>query len=223
MLGLVDDDEAGALDEVVRERPRRGGVQADEAAAAARGLRDGRERDLELDEHAVVGERLVVGEDDAVVRARRDDDLVLAGVVDDDRGEARRAVRDPHAAHVDPLGRELAPAQLPVRVVPDRAEHAHARAEPRGRDGLVRALAAGDLGEPRAADRLARPRQPLGAQHEVDVDRADHGERRRRVRPAGHPPILRPDQPAGFTATAVTSTSHSGRASAVTTRPVKTG
>ena len=62
------------------------------------------------------------------------------------------------------------------RVVADRADHPHARTEPRGRDRLVRALPARHAQEVVTGERLPRPRQPLDARDEVEVDRADDGE-----------------------------------------------
>ena len=59
------------------------------------------------------------------------------------------------AADIDALGLERRARLGPERVVADRADEERRRAEPRGRDRLVAALAAVMSREPAADDRLA--------------------------------------------------------------------
>ena len=65
------------------------------------------------------------------------------------------------------------------RVAADRSHEPHLGPEPRRGERLIRALAAWNARERRAGDRLTRPRQPLAARDEVEVDRADDGDPRR--------------------------------------------
>ena len=109
------------------------------------------------------------------VRAGRDDDLVLAGRVDEDHRDAGRRFRLAASSSSTPASRSPASASSANGSAHGRDER-HLRAEARARDGLVRALAAGHALERRAGDRLAGPRQPLAARDEVEVDRADDGD-----------------------------------------------
>ena len=58
----------------------------------------------------------------------------------------------------------------------DAADQGHLRPEPGGGDGLIGPLAAWHAGKHRTRHRLARTRQPLGAPHQVQVDRPHDGE-----------------------------------------------
>ena len=69
------------------------------------------------------------------------------------------------------------------RIVARPRRPSHARAEPRGRQCLVRPLAARDALEGRVGQRLPRPREPLAARDEVEVDRPDDRDRGRLHRP----------------------------------------
>jgi len=62
------------------------------------------------------------------------------------------------------------------RVASDGADHPHASTEVGGGDRLVRAFPARHAYEVVTDERLPRPRQPLHARDEVEVDRADNGE-----------------------------------------------
>ena len=107
------------------------------------------------------------------VGAGGDRDLVLARRVDGDQRDAGRRVQPRHAPDVDPLALEQRQRLVAEVVGADRADHRHARAEPRRRDGLVGALAAAVAGEAPAGDGLAGRGQPLGDHDQVGVDRAD--------------------------------------------------
>ena len=146
-------------------------------APLPRGL-DGRVRDLQLAE-----DRIVLGKRDlpqVAVRARRDDDLRLTGGVDEDQRDARRLVRLCELER-DAGVRSPASASSAIGVSTDRADHRHLRAEPRARDGLVRALPAGKARERRVGHGLARAREALAARDEVEVDRPDDGDARRQA------------------------------------------
>src|SRR5207237_1167337 len=85
--------------------------------------------------------------------------------------------RSPASERVEPHAGLLELAKrLAAEVVVAHARHEpDVGAQPRRRDRLVRALPAGHAVEGGAADRLPRPRQPLDARDEVEVDRADDG------------------------------------------------
>ncbi len=86
-----------------------------------------------------------------------------ARVHDDQRDAGRDAVEhgDPVDAHA--LGTQLVQRRAAGVVGADRADQQDVRAGPRGRDGGVGALAAAEVLDAGADDRLARPGQPLGA------------------------------------------------------------
>jgi len=75
---------------------------------------------------------------------------------------------------VDALGLEPRAQLRTVRVGAHTAQHCDASAEPRGRHGLVAALAARDLRERTAGQRFAGMRQARRARHQVHVQTADH-------------------------------------------------
>src|SRR5207244_1000762 len=106
--------------------------------------------------------------------SRDDDDLVLPGRVDEDQRDARRPA--PLELELDARVIESLQRAHCEGVVPDGADHAHARTEARGGDGLIRAFAARKARELAPADGLARPRKPLDERNEVEVDRPDHGQ-----------------------------------------------
>ena len=136
------------------DRPRRGGVQAEETGRLLPRADDGGVRHLELAEHGVALGQLESAE--LRVRARSDDDLVLAGRIDEDHRHACRR-RDPGRPNVESfLARQRL---LGEGVVPDGAHEAHVGPEPRAGDGLVRALPAGHALERRAGHGLPRPGQ----------------------------------------------------------------
>ena len=169
-LVAVDDREVG----VDVDRPRGRGVQAEQARRLLPGADHRLVGDLELAEDGVARAELDGAE--LGVRAGRDRDLVLAGGVDQDQRDAGRG-RAPLRLDEQPV--LLRQRLVRERVVADRADEGHVGAEPRARDGLVRALAAADAVEGRVRDRLARPRQPLDPGDEVEVDAADDGDRGR--------------------------------------------
>ena len=105
--------------------------------------------DLELGEDGTPGR----GRRDLCVRARDDDDLVLAGRVDEDQrdpGRAGACERELDAGGLKP-GERL----VGVRILADGADHPDPSSESRRRDGLVRALASGE-----AVERGARRASP---------------------------------------------------------------
>ncbi len=184
-LVLVHDGQVG----VDRDRPCRCGIEAEDTfALLPRGL-DGRARDLQLTQDRVVlGERYLP---QVAVRARRDDDLRVTGVVDEDQRDARRIVR------LCDLERDAGLPQPRKRfdglgVSTDRADHGHLRAEPGARDGLIRTLPAGKPREGGSAERLARAREALAARHQVEVDRPDDGDAGRQAASARRSSMVDP-------------------------------
>ncbi len=167
-LVAVDDGQVG----VDVDRPCGRGVEAEEAGRPLPRAAHGLVRDLELRQHGVARRQLEVLQ--LGVRAGRDRDLVLAARVDEDQRDAGRSL-DARGGERQPLfGRQRLVGE---DVRPDRADERHLRPEPRAGDGLVRALAALDARKRGVGDRLPRPRQPLDAGDEVEVDAADDGDR----------------------------------------------
>src|SRR2546429_1752462 len=143
-------------------------------SAVGRELRcalDRLERDLELAEHGVGVLDVDVLRLQLEVRARRDDDLVLAVGVDCDERDSRRSFDALQPVETDAGTLELHESERRELVVADAGDQLHLRSEARRRHRLVRALAALDAGERRARHGLARARQTLRAGDEVDVDR----------------------------------------------------
>ena len=165
VLEPVDDQQVGL--EV--EHPGRRGVQGEELGFRRRRI-DDLVRHLELGQHGALDlARRHVG-----IRPGEHGDLVLALQVDVDQRDTRlsRALD----VELDPGLDQARQRLVGERVVADGADHPHLRAHPRGRDGLVRALAAGEPLELPRRDGLPRPGQPLHPRDEVDVDRTDDGE-----------------------------------------------
>ena len=104
-------------------------------------------------------------------------------LADDDQRDTGRLVHAADAVEVDAALFEQRQRLVGERVVADRTDHRHARAELRGRQCLVRALSARDALEGRARERLPRPREPLAAGDQVEVDRPDDRDRGRLHRP----------------------------------------
>jgi hypothetical protein len=173
-LVAVDDGEVG----IDGERPRRRGVEAEEPARLLPRCEDGCVRHLELAEDGV--RRLQLHSAELGVRPGSDDDLVLAGGVDEDQRHPRGRV-----GALRLYGQPLLPRQRLVgqRVAADAADERDVGAEPRRRDGLVGPLAAGDPAERRVGDGLAGAGQPAAARDQVEVHRPDDDDRG-----AIHPP-----------------------------------
>ena len=101
-------------------------------------------------------------------------DAVLAARVDQDERDAGGLILErSELGHVDAIGLERGSRLRPECVGTDRADERRSRTEPRGRHGLVAALAAVMLGEPAAGHGLPRRRQSIDGRDEVDVDRPD--------------------------------------------------
>ena len=119
---------------------------------------------------------------DQAVRPGQREDLILALRVDRDQRHAAVHPGD-HGERrdVDSLVLQRAADEVAELVVAAGAEEAHPRPEPRGRNGNVRALAAGREQEAIAEHGLARTRQPgrvaehVGADGAADCDEAAHG------------------------------------------------
>jgi hypothetical protein len=108
------------------------------------------------------------------VRARVDDDQVLAVVSDEHHRGSGRGVREQlHRRHVDSASPELLEAGQPVLVVAHSRDQRHVASVPPRGDGLVRTLAAlGDRASGRE-DGLPRSGQRGHSKCAVDVDGAD--------------------------------------------------
>ncbi len=186
-LGFVDDQIVDPRQQRIEERPCGGGIQQHlrvVRACTGNRARHGGDRHLELThEQRGPGDRVARRIDpvgiDACIRAGHDDDAVRAVVVDRDRRDPGRRAADPvQVRHVDALCRQRAVQARTERVVADATDHRDRCTEARGRDRLVRALAAVDGLERRAEQRFARHRQARRARDEVDVDAADDGDTR---------------------------------------------
>jgi hypothetical protein len=79
-----------------------------------------------------------------------------------------------NAAAVDTFRFQILDPLRAVRVFPDTSDHGHLRADARGRDSLVPALAAGNLRELVPADRLAWARQMRRTSDQIRIDAAYH-------------------------------------------------
>ena len=183
-LRLVGAHDVAQCEERVGQRLRRRRRRVEDrqgarlAPALQRAHRRG-QRHLELREHDFGARdgrvRFVdVRRRELAVGAGDDDDLVLAGAVDDDvRDAGRGGLRLTDVRCVDAEGREVAQRRRAERVRADLGDHGHAAPQKRRGDGLVRALAAEELLEARAQQSLAGPREARRAGHEVDVGAAD--------------------------------------------------
>ena len=200
-LGLVRGQDVGERNRGRVQPVRRRRVQDGGGPGGARRGEGGPDRvgrDLAADEHHVAGsdrQRPQGGRHGRGsrrrVRARGHGDQVLGPFIDHDQGDAGRARGDEQVGHVDPLGDEGGPRGGPEVVVAHRADERHERAEPRGRDRLVAALAAVMPGDVAAGHGLARAGQAGRDHDEVDVDGADDDDAAgRHVRTPG--PCARP-------------------------------
>ena len=159
----------------VEDRP--GTALPPDAERLARGLG----RDLVGDDDDVArvrvepAERLPdVGGGQAGVRPRGHGDLVLGlGVHEDQRDARRRVVERDQDVRADSLAGQRRARIGAELVVAERGNEHDRDAEPRGRHGLVAALAAVEARERAAEHGLAGLRQPLGLHHQVDVDGSD--------------------------------------------------
>ena len=168
VLEAVDDQQV-RLDV---DRPRRRGVEREERRPRAAASDDRRRAPRAGRARRPRPRRGVDGR----VRARHDDDLVLAVVVDEDQRDARSS---PACSSVElDAGRARARERLvgEARRRPTAPTIRTRRRAARRRPPGSRPCRPGSACEARAGDRLARPRQPLDARDEVEVDRADDGE-----------------------------------------------
>ena len=140
--------------------------------ACSQALRIGRVGHLELAQDGVARRELDCPEER--VRPRRDDDLVLAGRVDEDERDTGGGVG---ASRIDLEPGLTGQSVVRERVPADAANEADLGTEPGGRNRLIGALPARNPLERRVRDRLARPGQPLDPGHEVEVDATDDGDR----------------------------------------------
>ena len=98
------------------------------------------------------------------VRPGDDDDLVLAGGIDEDQGNPRRLV-ELVDIEIDAGLAQSRECLLRGEVAAHGADHLNVRTKPCGGDGLVRAFPTGDAFQRRAADRLSRAWKPVNARH----------------------------------------------------------
>ncbi len=174
-LVCVDDDEVGVgRQRAIRALPARGrGVEA-EVGRLGRGRGDRGVGDLQLADHRVdVPDRDVLRAQPAVGAGGDDDRVLAAALLDDDQRDAALALVAHHARGVDAVALQRAQHEL---VGADAPDEAHPRAEPRGGEGLVGALAASDAFELGVGDGLAGARQALAARDEVNVRGAHDGD-----------------------------------------------
>jgi hypothetical protein len=86
-----------------------------------------------------------------------------------------------NSAAVDPFRFQILDPLSAVRVFPDTSDHGHLRANARGRDSLVPALATGNLRKLMSANRLAGARQMRRTGDKIRIDAAHYQ----------HPALLR--------------------------------
>ena len=110
-----------------------------------------------------------------VVGAGGDGDLILALLVDHDRGDPRRGSLDAgHSRYTHALPGEVLDQPAAELVGSDGSDQGDGGSRARRRDGLVGALAATGHLEAAARDCLAGARQGTDAHEQVGVERADH-------------------------------------------------
>ena len=167
-LVAVDDHELGGSHELRRERPRRRGVE-EEALRAARGRRDRLERDLELAEHRPPP---TCGSRSSALAPGATTIWFSPSRVHEDQRDARSSP----SARSD---RARTPRLAQARPEPRRRTRRRRRCRRTRTSAPSRAAATawfaplppGKARRTRAGDRLPRPRQPLAARDEVEVDR----------------------------------------------------
>ena len=165
-LVAVGDNEVG----VDHEGSSGGGVDAEPVRLVARLIQSGI-GDLELAED--VSRRGEVT--DFAVRARDDDNLILAVARDEDDRDAGWRTNLAHG-QLDSGLLQAGECIGGVGVPAHTADHAHRRAEPRRGDRLVRALAARDAVDGRTGEGLPGAWQALDLRNEIEVDRPDDGQ-----------------------------------------------
>ena len=171
------------MEEFVREGMRRGRVQDDTRPRETRGSRrrhDRGHRIFELEQHqrrvleVLRGSFHVLGRE-TPVRARHDDDGVLAAVGHENERDAAGAVGNrQHATHVAAHPLEIGPHPPAIIVRAHPPQHGDLAAQPGRGVSLVRALASGLVEEGAAGNGLARHRDARGAADQVHVQAAHH-------------------------------------------------
>ena len=196
-LAPVRADDVGRREDGPVDPVRRGRVEHRPGAVVATGaqrLANRCGRELVADEHDVTGVDADPVEGglhgrrlERRVGAGRDRDEVLALAIDQDQGDAgRRLLERGEERDVDAVRGEGGPglgAEVVVAHGPDEQDRPP---EPRRGHGLVPALAAVVALEDPAGDGLAGRREPLAANDQVDVDRADDDDPS-----AAHRPVMR--------------------------------
>jgi MFS family permease len=203
----------------VGQRPGRGRVEQYAHACGVgdfgRAL-DGVERHFELENERIgagdrIGGTLDILRADAPVRARYDDDAVVAFRIDDDRRDAGAAgaiLRD--VPRVDTFGMQRLPQPPAEIILPEPANHAHGSALPRRRYRLVQPLSADEQRERFADQGFAALRLARGSSDQIHVEATDDDDSggpadHAGLRLEGHPSNIRP-LCAGFCGSAVHAT-----------------
>ena len=155
-LERVRDDQVGAAEDITRDLPGGGRVEAEEAVEPIEGGLDRAVSDLQLADEGVRLSDLDAIRIEGMVGAGHDDDLGLPLLVDEDQRQPSRASNHLSAGQIDVRLAKLFHCEASEVVVSNRPDEPHIGAETRGGHRLVRALPAGDVVEARARDRLPR-------------------------------------------------------------------
>ncbi len=175
-LGLIDHQQVGASQQLVRHRRRRGQIDADELGRPSDRRLDRLDRQLQLQDQGRVDPRRQLFGQGAVVGAGRDHDLVLALGIDRDQGHAGRGRGVRHdPGDIDIVGQQQGHRLLGHAVAPDPADQTDLGAEPPlhqapRRQRLVGALAARMPGQGRPRHGFAGARQARRCGDEIQID-----------------------------------------------------
>ena len=107
------------------------------------------------------------------IRAGKNADDVLAGLVDEDHRDALRDIEPLHVAQIDAAFAQQRQRLVAHRIPARGADHLDRRAGTARRQRLVGALAAGGRREARPGNCLARLRDAAHLADEIEVDRAE--------------------------------------------------
>ncbi len=181
-FGFVDHQDVERAQQFECKRTRRRGVQEDARAATACPSNQrcvGSVLDFLLQHQKVRRCQLGI-RDDARIRQRvctgNDDDAVLAVVVDENGGATCAHVDPCDTVDVDSVGNEKCGRRRSERIIADGAVESYIRAGTSRRERLVGTLAAGKHCKRASGDGFARRGKVRHAAHQIQVDRAEHGD-----------------------------------------------
>src|SRR5882724_11996073 len=134
------------------------------------------QRNFHLEHHQRLRAEQRVGDlalDGRAIGPRRDDDEVAARAIDGDQRTPRRECVAFDRRQIDAGGFQFGQRQVGKAVTADAPDHAHLAAGARRSQRLIGALAAGYQRVVRAEHGLARTREPLHGNDQIDVDGAE--------------------------------------------------